>query len=127
MGAFAGKHELAILAVEGGSPVEEFFDALRALFDEDASGFGIDETVAGCDGVFVMERDIFVSAEGDGDAALGVGGVGFGELFFGDDEDRAFARKTRGRAETGDSGADDEKINLLVCLIGEGVIDGRSC
>jgi hypothetical protein len=127
VGAFAGEHQFAVLAVEGGSPCEEFFDALRALFDEDMSGIRVDEAVAGGEGVFVVEGDVFVSAESDGDSALRVGGVGFGEFFLGDNEDGAIASETRGRAEAGDSGADDEKINLLVCLIGGGVLDGRSC
>lgn len=114
MRAFAGEHQFAIFAVEGGSPGEKLFDALRALFYEDAGGFGIDETVACGEGVFVVERDVFVSADGYGDATLRVGGIGFGELFLGDDEDGARPGEADGCAETGDSGSDDEEVNVLL-------------
>ena len=122
MRAFAREHQLAVLAVEGGAPVEKLLDALRALLDEDAGGFGIDQAVASGERVFEVEGDVFVAAHGDGDASLGVGGVGFGELFFGDDEHGACTGEADGRAEAGDSCADDEKIDLLRCWITDVVI-----
>ena len=125
---FAGEQQLPVFAIEGRTPLEQLFDAPGALLDEDARGLGVDETVAGSNGVFQMERYIFVAAHGDGDAALRVRGVGFGERFFGDDEHRACIGEADGCAEAGDSGADDEEINmLLLCGMRGGGIGVRCC
>jgi hypothetical protein len=125
--AFAGEHELPVFAVEGGAPGKELFDAARALFDEDTGGFGVDEAIAGGEGVFIVQGYVFVAADSDGDSALGVRSVGFGELFLGDDENGAGAGEADGGTEASDSGADDEEVNVL---LGGGEvrgIDGLCC
>ena len=99
---------------------EELFDSLGTLLDEDAGGFGIDETVASGEGIFEVERDVFIAAHGYGDSTLRVGCVGFGQLFLGDDEDRPCAGEANRRAEAGDACADDEKVNLLLWGVGGG-------
>jgi hypothetical protein len=125
--AFASEHELTVFAVEGCAPGEELFDALRTLLDEDAGGVGVDEAIAGGEGVFIVQGYVFVAADGDGDSTLGVGSVGFGELFLGDDENGAGAGEADGGTEASDAGADDEEVNVL---LGGGEvrgIDGLCC
>jgi hypothetical protein len=77
--AFAGSHEAATLccgmAIEGCAPLEELFDAHGALFYEHGCGVAIDEAIACGEGIFEVECYIFFAAHGDGDSALGVGGV----------------------------------------------------
>jgi hypothetical protein len=111
--ALAGEHQFAVLAIEGGTPGEEFFYAAGALFDENAGGFWVDEAVACGEGVFVVKGHVFVTSDSDGDSALCVSGVGLGELFLGDDEDGTCPGEADGRAESGDSGSDDEEVDVL--------------
>jgi len=122
---FAGKHQLAVFAVEVGTPSKEFFDPLRALFDEDVGGFGVDEPVPGGESVLVVKGYVFFSADSYCDSALRVSSIGFGEFFFGDDENRACTRETYRCAESGDSGSDDEKVSVLLRGRETSGIDGR--
>jgi hypothetical protein len=125
--AFAGEHQLAVFAVKSGSPGEEFLDTLGTLLDENASGVRIDEAIAGGESVLVVESYVFFSAYGYGDSALCVGGIGLGELFLGDDEYGACRGEADGCTETGDSGPDDEEVNLLFGWSEVGGIDERWC
>jgi hypothetical protein len=84
--ALARKHEFAVLAIKGGSPVEKLLDTLRTLFHEYAGGFGIDQTVTSSQRIFEVECYVFIAAHGDCDAALGIGGIRLRELFLCDDE-----------------------------------------
>ena len=62
MCAFHGSHELAVFAIEGGAPLEQFVYALGALLDQYECGFAIYESVACGYGVFEMQRDVFFAA-----------------------------------------------------------------
>ncbi len=101
MRAFARAQELAAraalrgLAVEVRAPLDELGDAQRAFGDERFGGGTIDEAVAGVDGVFKVQGDVFVALHGHGDAALRVVGVRFAERFLGDDQNVAVSVQAR--------------------------------
>ena len=109
--ALAGEQQLAGsgLAVEAGVPLKQLVDARGALRDEDMAGNGVDEAGAGADGVFGMLFDISRAAERDGDAALGVAGVGLPEALLGDEQDVCVVGEADGGAKTGDACADDDE------------------
>jgi hypothetical protein len=112
MRAFAGTEKLAGFCVEVRAPLDELGKAGGALRDESFSSGAVDEAVAGVQGVFKMERDVFIAFHGDGDSALGVVGVGLGEGFFGDDQDIAVGGEFDGGAKAGNASSHDKKINL---------------
>ena len=114
VGAFAGALELAVgVAVESGSEVEELVDAPGARLDQQRGGGFADEAIAGGDGVGQVQPDILVSTHGDGDAALGVGGVGFRERFLGDDEDGPGGAEAIGSTEARDAAAYHDEVKPL--------------
>ena len=59
-----------------------------------------------------MEANFVFIGESDGDAALRVGGGGFVEIGFGEDEDGAGLAEFNGGADTGYTGTDDDEIGL---------------
>lgn len=110
--AFACAEKLAVIAIEACAPLDEFGNTLRTFLNEDFCGGAIDETVAGCDGVFKMECCVAFIFTGYGDAALCVEGVGLGHGFFGGDKDGAVVGKLNGGAQARDAGADDKKVHI---------------
>jgi hypothetical protein len=113
VGGFAGERELGARAVEFGAPFDELGDVARAFFDQEGNRFGIAEAVAGVDGVLLVEADFVFVGEGNGDAALGVGGGGFGEVGFSEDQDAAGLAEFDGGADACDAGAYDEVVNVI--------------
>lgn len=111
MRALARAKKLAGFAIEVSSPLDEFGDARRAFADEGFGGGTVDEAVARVDGVIKVQCDVVFAFKGDGDPALRVVGVGFGDGFFCDYQDIAVSGQLDGGAEAGDAGAHDEKIN----------------
>ena len=112
--AFAGQHELPVFAVEVRTPAQQFLHALRAFLHQHARRFAIHQAIAGVDGVFQMQRDVFFAAHRDGDAALRVVGVRFAEGFLGHDQDAGSVRSQANRgAQAGDACADDDEVGLL--------------
>ncbi len=57
-----------------------------------------------------MEGDFVIVTEGDGDASLGVLGRGLAQGVFGDDEDGSGVGQFDCGTETGDAGANYEKV-----------------
>ena len=110
---FTGESEFGAGAIKFGAPFDELGDVLGAFFDEESDSVGAAEAVAGIDGVLLVEADFVFVAEGDGDAALGVGSGGFGETGLGEDEDSAGLAELNGGAHAGDSGTNDEVIGLV--------------
>jgi hypothetical protein len=110
---FTGEGELGACTIEFGAPFDELGDVLGAFFDEEGNGFGTAEAIAGVEGVLLVEANFVFVGEGDGNAALRVGGGGFVEIGFGEDEDRAGLAELDGGADTCYTGADDEIIGLV--------------
>ena len=127
--AFARALELALgVAVEGGAEVEQFVHAPGAGLDQQGGGGFADKAVAGGDGIGQVQPDVFVSTHGNGDAALGVGGVRFGERFLGDDEDGAGGTEAIGSTEARNAAAHHDEVKPLhvkiLRRIGEVFFDG---
>ena len=70
MRGFAGEGELGASAVEFSSPFDELRDVFRAFFEEHSDVFGPAKTVAGINGVLLVQTDFVFVAEGYRDAAL---------------------------------------------------------
>jgi len=113
VGAFAGEHEVAGFAIEVGPPAQKLFDTERSFFDEDARGFAVDEAVSGVDGVVEVEGNVFLTAEGNGNASLCVPGVRLGEGFFGDDQHTgAIGSQADGGAQPRHTRANDDEVGF---------------
>jgi hypothetical protein len=110
--AFAGAEQVSGLGIELRTPLDELGYARRALGDEGFSGGATDDAIASFEGVFEVEGYVLFAFHGDGDAALGVVGVGFAEGFLGDDEDFTVGSQFDSGAEAGYTCAHDQKINL---------------
>jgi len=82
---FAGEGELGAGTINFGAPYDELGNVPGAFFDEESNGIWVAETVAGGEGVLLVEADFVFVAESDGGATAGVGGGGFGEIGFGED------------------------------------------
>jgi len=91
----------------------EFLNAIRAFFDENAGGFRVHQSVAGGKSVLEMKADLVFVAESDRDAALCVLRCRLGDLLLGEHEDAASLRELDGGAQSGNSGADYDEIRLL--------------
>ena len=113
---FAGKGKLGARAVELGTPFDELGDVARTFFDKKGDGFGIAEAVTGVDGVLFVKADLVFVAEGDGDAALRVGGGGFTEIGFCEDQHTAGLAEFDCGADACYAGAHDEIIDVISFL-----------
>ena len=112
MSAFAGAEQLAGFSVEMRAPLDELGHARRTFGNQRFGGGTVDDAVASVQGVFKMEGNVLIAFHGNGDSALSVVGVGLAERFFGDDQYIAVAGQFDGGAETGNTRAHDQKINL---------------
>ena len=103
-----------MLAVELGSPGDKLVDAVVRFLNREADHVFVAESVSGHQGVVDM---FFVGIQGihhGGDASLGKGGGCFIGLGFGNDADAAFGSHFQGIAQTGDTGSDDQEINMFL-------------
>ena len=110
---FASEGELGTCTIEFGAPFDELRDVLGTFFDEERDGLGAAEVIAGVEGVLFVKTDFIFVGKSDGDAALRVGGGGFVEVGFGEDEDSAGLAEFNGGADTGYTGTDDKVIRLV--------------
>jgi hypothetical protein len=111
--AFAGEGELRVFtffAIEFGAPADEVLYGGWALLDKGVDGVLVAESVAGVEGVVFVERDLVIVAERDGDAALGVFGRRLAQGVLGHDENGSGLRQFDCGTETGDAGANDQKV-----------------
>ena len=77
------KGQPSTLAVKLRTPVNKFLDALRSFFYQDARCIGIHNSVPGLNSVLQVQADFVFIAQRDGDSALCVLRIGFGQLLFG--------------------------------------------
>ena len=116
--AFAVQVELASFRfVEFHAVAHQLFDALRRLADGHFNHVAVADTVAGNEGV----GNMFVEAVGvvhhGGDTALGVLGRAFGGVAFGEDAHFAVRSHFERKAQSGNTGANHKKINLMTHTI----------
>lgn len=116
MTAFPMEVEITVgITVELDTPVEEFFDLSGGVNDDLTDGDGIRKEIAGDESVVDMLVEIIDSEVRDGsDATLGEGRVRFRERRFADQRDRSTGTSgLKGKAHAGDSGTDNEEIELV--------------
>ena len=105
--------QLPVLPVESRSPRNQLGDTLRAFLNQHCGGWTMHQTIAGGYGIFKMQRHIFASFGGNGDAALRIVGVLLAQRLLGDNEDFAVLGKRNGCAKPGHARSDDEVIEGL--------------
>ena len=119
MSAFARAKELAArviaardgLAVEVRAPLDQLGNAQRAFRDERLGRGTVDEAVAGVDGIFEVQGDVFIAFHGHGDAALRVVGVRLAERLLGDDQNIAVTGELDGCAKAGNARTHDQEVD----------------
>ena len=104
------KESFRAFAIELRAPVDQILNGGGAFFDQRVDGVLVAESVARVERVLLVQRDLIVVAERHGDAALRVFGRGLAQGVFGDHENAAGLRQFDCRAQTGDAGANDQKV-----------------
>ena len=107
-------------AVEVGAERDELAHAAGSLADHHLHHVRVAEAGAGHERVGDVVGRVVVRVHHGRDAALGVVGVGLGALFLRHDGDGAGIGDAEGERETGDAGADDEKVVRAVHESGAG-------
>ena len=110
--SFAGEGNLRSGAIELRAPLDELFDSRRPFFDQHASRFFVDQTVAGLQRVFQVQRDFVVIAERRSNSALRVLRVGLGDFTLGDTENAACGGELDRSAQPGNSRANNDEIGF---------------
>jgi len=105
--------ELGAFTVELRAPGDKFLNALGAFLHEDAGSIGVDDAVASRKRVLYMKADLVLVAESNSDAALGILRGRLRDLLFGEHENAAALRQLDCRAQSSNSGADNDEIRLL--------------
>src|SRR5262245_25321443 len=111
MRGFSGKGKFSTGLVEFGAPSDQLLDSLRSFLDERTHRILATETMAGFERVGQMDRHIVFFTHRDGDAALCVNRTALERMSFCEDQHLAVAAELEGRAETGHSAANDEKVS----------------
>jgi 3-dehydroquinate synthase len=110
VGAFAAEDEDAAFPIELGAPFEEFLDDAGAFGDEGADGVRVAETIAGGEGILLVEGDLVIVGKGGGDASLRILGGRLMEGVLGEDEHLAVFGKGNGGPQAGDASPDHQKV-----------------
>ena len=110
--ALARAMELAVFAVEVGSPLNELGDAERPFGDKHLRGRRMDEAVAGAEGVLKVQSDVLVALHGHSDATLSIVGVGLGHRLLGNNQDFALLGQLDGRAQPCHTRANHQIVHL---------------
>jgi len=114
-GRLARECQFAADLIEFSAPLDQLLDGGRAFLHQRAHGRGIAEAVSSGQRVLLVQFDLVVVAEGDGDAALRVFGGGFAERVLGDDQNAAGGGQLDRRAQSGYTGADGRKSKVTYC------------
>ena len=95
----------------------QFGDPGRAFLDNRAHDLLFAKAGAGLEGIADVQFErVFLAGDG-GDAALGIIGVRFGAILFGDDGDASARRHLQGEGKPRDTAAQDQKIELFHALV----------
>jgi hypothetical protein len=112
MPALESQRQPAVLGGERHAQLDQFADALRPLAHHHLDHVAVAQPRAGAQGVGNMQRGVIVETHDGRHAALGVVGIGIGELLLGDERDAPLAREVQRQRKACYSGADDEKVGL---------------
>ena len=110
---FARERQLRAGAIEFGPPLDQLRDVLRTFFHQQRNGFGAAQSVAGLDGVLLVQADFVFVAEGHRDAALRPGRGGIAQIGLGQDQHAARGAELDCGAQPGDSGPDDNIVGAI--------------
>ncbi len=92
------------------APVDQVLDRFGAGFDDPANDVFPCQMSAGDDGVLHVGIEAVFGGENRGDPSLGQVGGGLGQFLLGDDGNGSPVGDLEGIGESGDAGADDEKV-----------------
>ena len=70
MRAFAGKGQLSPVVIKFCAPLNELFDSLRTLLDQNLDGFDVAQAVTGTESVLEMKAHFVLITHSRGDATL---------------------------------------------------------
>ena len=110
--AFAGEGDLGAGAIELRAPLDEFFDARRTFFHQNARRFFVDQPVAGLQRVFQMQPNLIVVAERGRDTALRILRIRLGDFALGQTEHPARGRQFDRSAQAGNARAHHDEIGF---------------
>jgi hypothetical protein len=99
----AREGQLRAGAIKFRAPFDQLRNVLRALFYQERYGFRAAQAVAGRDGVLLVKSNFVFVAEGHRDAALRIGGGGFAQVGFCQDQNGARGTEFDGGAKAGDA------------------------
>src|SRR5258708_39305196 len=113
MRGFLRENELAALAVEFGSPIDELFYVFCAFGYKSFDGPRVAEARTGNERVALMKLGVVIVREDNGNAALSIFGVRFAGLVLGENGNvRTALCKLDRCPKTGDAAADDDKVRF---------------
>ena len=112
MGAFPGESNLGPGPVELGAPLNQFLDALRPFFNQDAGGLCVAQTIARLECIVEMNADFVIIAEGCGDAPLRILGVGLCNFALGETQHTAGGGEFYRSSKACDARAYDDEIGF---------------
>ena len=100
-------------AVEVDAEIDQASDGGWPLGGEDFDGRFVAEPVAGADRVGGVALGVIGRGDGGGDAALGAVGIGLADGALADQADGAVLTGQQGGIEAGETGADDQEVDVL--------------
>ena len=100
-------------AVEVDAEIDQALDGGRPLGGEDFDGRFVAEPVAGADRVGGVALGVIGRGDGGGDAALGAVGIRLADGSLADQADGAVLTGQQGGIEAGETGADDQEVDVL--------------
>ena len=108
--SFPGERKPFADFVELRPPGDQFLNPFRSFFHQDSHGLATTEAVTGFQRIGEMAADVVFFAERHRDATLGIHGVAFQGMPFGQHQHTPGAAQFNGRAQPGDAASDDEKV-----------------
>jgi hypothetical protein len=109
---FTGEAQAASAAIKFGAPRNQFLNALRTFFYKHPRGFHIHQSISGLDGVLQVKLNFVIVAQGNGDTALCVLRVAFGDFALGDHQYTTGVGKSDGGAQSRDTTSDYDEVGL---------------
>jgi hypothetical protein len=110
--AFGGENQLGAVAVKLPTPMNEFFHALRAFFEQRFGSVRVTQPIAGTKRILQMKMDFVFVAERGGVSAFRQLRGGVSDLSFGQDGHPARGRQFNGCPQSGNAGANHQEIGF---------------